>query len=161
MLSKTRGIVLHQIKYSDTSIIVYIYTEKYGRQTYLIKGAKRKNAKIKANIFQPLFLFDLEVYHNPNKKFQKIKEVVINPVLNTVPNNIIKKSISLFIAEVLYKIIKEEEPNITLFEYIRHHNTIISYYRSFKKFVLSMIYDPQLFQINRILFASFFHRIYK
>ncbi len=123
MISKTRGIVLHQVKYSETSIIAYIYTEKYGRQTYMIKGAKAKRARTKANIFQPLILLELEVYHRINKNFQQIKEVKINPVLHTLSNNIIKNSISLFLAELLYRLIKEEEPNKPLFEYI--FNSII------------------------------------
>lgn len=123
MLAKTRGIVLNQIKYSETSIIVYMYTENFGRQTYLIKGAKRKNSKLKANIFQPLFLLDLEVYHKPNRNFQNIKEAKINTICHSVSSNIIKNSISLFIAEVLYKLIKEEEANKPMFNFL--YNSII------------------------------------
>ncbi|MBN2520641.1 MAG: DNA repair protein RecO C-terminal domain-containing protein, partial [Bacteroidales bacterium] len=58
-----------------------------------------------------------------NKNFQQIKEVKINPVLHSLSNNIIKNSISLFLAELLYRLIKEEEPNKQLFEYI--FNSII------------------------------------
>ena len=56
MLHKTRGIVLHYIKYAETSVIVTIYTESFGRQSYIINGVRSKKAKIKANILQPLFL---------------------------------------------------------------------------------------------------------
>ena len=61
MLNKTRGIVLHHIKYSETSIIATIYTEVFGRQSYIIKGIRNKKSKIKANILQPLFLLNMEV----------------------------------------------------------------------------------------------------
>ena len=55
MLYKTRGIVLNHIKYSDTSVIVTMYTETFGRQAYIVNGVRGKKSKIKANIFQPLF----------------------------------------------------------------------------------------------------------
>ena len=120
MQSKTRGIVLHHINYSDTSIIAYIYTEQFGRKTFMIKGAKRKKASIRANLFQPLFLLDLDMNHNPNKNFQVIKDVKISPVLETIPNDMAKRAISLFVAEILYRAIKEEEANSQLFGYIFH-----------------------------------------
>ena len=118
MLVKTKGIALHQINYSDTSIICYIYTEKYGKLNFLVKGAKRKNANIKANFFQPLFILDLDIYYRSNKNFQQIRELKYAPLLTNMANDIIKKSISLFIAEILYRIIKEEEPNGALFGFI-------------------------------------------
>lgn len=122
MIHKTRGIVLHKIKYSETSIIVHIYTEKFGRLPFLIKGAARKNSKIKSAIFQPLVLLQTDIYHKSNKNLQSIKEVKIEPVLNSISTNIIKSSIALFIAEILYKTLKEETPNDQMYTFIS--NTI-------------------------------------
>ena len=36
MLQKTKGIVLHTLKYNDTSIIVDMYTELSGRTSFLV-----------------------------------------------------------------------------------------------------------------------------
>ena len=36
MLCKTRGIVLHTLPYSDTYTIIYMYTEMFGRVSYLV-----------------------------------------------------------------------------------------------------------------------------
>lgn len=118
MLFKTRGIVLHHIKYSETSVIVTIYTELFGRQSYLINGVRSKKAKIKANILQPLFLLDMEVYHKPKRDLQRVKEVQNDFIFNSLPYDIRKSTVALFIAEILYKTIQEQEPNSDLFSYL-------------------------------------------
>ena len=51
---KTRAIVLKAIKYGDNSLIVKLLTEQNGLQSFMIKGAYNKNAKIRAALFKPL-----------------------------------------------------------------------------------------------------------
>lgn len=120
MIQKTRGIVLHHIKYSETSVIATIYTEKFGRQSFLIKGVRSKKATVKANILQPLFLLDLEVYYKSSRDLQSVKEVRNAFVFSTIPYDLRKSSVALFIAEILYKTIREQEANYELFEYLFH-----------------------------------------
>lgn len=118
MLHKTRGIVLHHIKYSETSVIVTIYTESFGRQSYIINGVRSKKAKIKANILQPLFLLDMEVYHKTKRDLQRVKEIQNAFVFSSLPYDIKKSTLAIFIAEILYKTIQEHEANSELFEYL-------------------------------------------
>lgn len=118
MLHKTRGIVLNHIKYSETSIIVTIYTELFGRQAYIINGVRGKKSKIKANLFQPLFLLDMEVYHKSKRDLQRAKEIQNASIFSTIPYDLKKSTIAIFIAEILYKTIQEHEPNIDLFNYL-------------------------------------------
>jgi len=118
MLQKTRGIVLHRIKYSDSSVIVYIYTEKSGRQAFLVRGARRKKSHIKINLFQPLYALDLEIYINPKRELQSIKEYNNIIPFVSIPYNIQKSTIALFLGEMLYRFLLEEEANKPLFEYL-------------------------------------------
>lgn len=118
MLNKTRGIVLNHIKYSETSIIVTIYTENFGRQAYIINGVRSKKSKIKANIFQPLFLLNMEVYHKPKRDLQRVKEIQNAFVFTSLPYDLKKSTLAIFIAEILYKTIQEQEPNQELFNYL-------------------------------------------
>ncbi len=118
MLYKTRGIVLNHIKYSETSVIATIYTESFGRQSYIINGVRSKKAKIKANIFQPLFLLNMEVYHKPKRDLQRLKEIQNAFVFSALPYDLRKSTLAIFIAEILYKTIQEQEPNHELFEYL-------------------------------------------
>lgn len=118
MLTKTLGIALHTIKYSETSLVAYIYTQQFGRQSYLVKGAYSKNAQIKASLFQPLALLEMEVYYKPLGELQKIKEAHNSPAFTNIPFNPLKNTIALFLAEVIYRSVREEHPNVHLFDFL-------------------------------------------
>ena len=118
MLHQTRGIALHSVKFSETSIIAKIYTEAFGLQSYLVRGIRRQNSKIKPGLFQPLTLLDLTVYHKEKRTLHSLKEVHNNYPYKTLTADIRKSSIALFINELIYKAIREEEPNQELFDFL-------------------------------------------
>ena len=118
MLHKTRGIVLHHLKYTDTSVIAHIYTEKFGRQSYIFSGIRSKKSKGKINYLQPMSLLDLEVYYKPKSNIQRISEFRPAYTYKSVPFSVVKQTILIFLAEILYKSLKEEESNPGLFEYL-------------------------------------------
>jgi len=119
MIFSTKGIVLHRFKYSDAKTIVKIYTEDFGMQSYLIYGASSKKAKQTLSILQPLFLVDIQVYHNEKKDLQKIKEISNSFPFKTIPFDIYKNSISLFLAEFLLKVLNESDgDNKDLFSFL-------------------------------------------
>src|ERR1035437_6833481 len=122
MIHKTRGIVLRTVDYSDTSLIVKIYTEQFGIQSYLIKGARRKNVSIKGNLLQPLALLELVVYKKEKKQLQTLKEVGAEIHFTSIPNDQAKTSILFFLNEILLKCLQEEEENAELFLFL--HETI-------------------------------------
>ena len=45
MTESTNGICLHYYKYSDSSVIAKIFTEKFGMKSYIMKGVREKNLK--------------------------------------------------------------------------------------------------------------------
>ena len=125
MIEKTRGVFLHAVKYSETSLITSIYTEAYGRQSFIINGVRSKNSTVKAAIFQPLYLLDLEIYYKSNREIHRIKNARIAFPYTTIPFDIRKSTQVLFLSEVLYKCLREEEPNIELFDFIYHSLTLL------------------------------------
>ncbi len=46
----SRAIVLHQIKYSETSLILKIYTEKEGLLSFIVKGVRGKKESYDSTI---------------------------------------------------------------------------------------------------------------
>ncbi|HEY2582788.1 MAG TPA: DNA repair protein RecO [Mucilaginibacter sp.] len=118
MLHKTRGIVFKTTDYSENSIIVQVFTEKFGLQSYIVNGAKKPKAKINRNIFQPLHLLDMIVYHKNAGNVQRIKEVKNSPLLQNIPYDVIKSSIALFLNEVLYKAVRQQSADENLFGFI-------------------------------------------
>ena len=125
MIEKTRGIFLHAVKYSESSLIVSIYTEAFGRQSFVINGARSKNSSVKASVFQPLYLLDLEIYYKTGREIHRLKSARIACPYLTIPFDIRKSTQVLFLAEVLYKCLREEEPNNHLFDFLYHSFTLL------------------------------------
>ncbi|MBL7137294.1 MAG: DNA repair protein RecO [Bacteroidales bacterium] len=118
MLYKTRGIVLHSVKYSESSLIVKVYTEIFGLQSYLLKGIRSQKAKTKPALFQSLSLLDMVVYHKEKSSLHPVKEVRLAAPTHSISSDIRKSSIALFLAELIYRTIREEEANTALFEFL-------------------------------------------
>mgnify|MGYP003575174942 FL=1 len=118
MLHKTRGIVLKTTLYSESSVIVQVFTEKFGIQSYLINGVKKPKAKIPMNVLQPLHLLDMVVYHKVNAQLQRVSEARPSPVFKSIPYDVIKNTIVQFLNEVLYKSIRQQGAEDALFSFI-------------------------------------------
>ena len=118
MLHKTRGIVFKTTNYSESSIIVQVFTEKFGLQSYMVNGAKKPKAKININMFQPLHLLDMVVYHKNTGNVQRIKELKNSPLLQSVPYDVVKSSVAIFLNEVLYKAVKQQSADENLFGFV-------------------------------------------
>lgn len=118
MLVNTKGIVLRTTRYRETSAIVNIYTHQLGLQTYIVNGIYSQKSKNKMSFFQPLSLLNLVVYFRSNQKIKRIKELQWNTIFKSIPFDVKKSSIALFITEILNKSIKEEEPNEVLFDFL-------------------------------------------
>lgn len=118
MLYKTRGIVLHSIKYSESSLIVKAYTEEFGLQSYLLKGIRNQKSKTGPALFQPLTLLEMVVYHKEKSSLHPVKEVRLAVPTHSISSDIRKSCISLFLAELIYRTIREEETNTSLFDFL-------------------------------------------
>jgi DNA repair protein RecO (recombination protein O) len=118
MLHKTRGIVFKVTDYAETSVVVQIFTEKFGLQSYMINGVKKSKAKIRLNMIQPLHLLDMVVYHKPNGNIQRISELRNSPIFHSIPYNVIKSCLAIFLNEVLYKSIRTQHEEPALFQFV-------------------------------------------
>src|SRR6478752_6569477 len=107
MLHKTKGVVFRYTRYGETSIIVNIFTELFGLQSYIVNGVRSKSPKSKIALYQPLMLLDLVVYHKENAGIMRIKEVKSLYPYQTLFHDVYKSSVALFINEVLNKSVQE------------------------------------------------------
>jgi len=108
MLHKTRGIVFRFTKYGETSIIVNIFTELFGLKSYIVNGIRSKTGKNKIALYQPLTLLDLVVYQRENANINRIKEVRCLYPYQSIPVEIKKSAVAIFLNEVVNRTIKEE-----------------------------------------------------
>src|SRR6185295_6738252 len=119
MLHNTKGIVLRSIKYGETSVIVSIYTELFGIQSYLVNGVRKssKRSAGSAAAFQPAALLDLVVYHNDLKQLHRIREFKWSYLYQHIYFDVKKNAVSLYMIELLQKSIKQPEQNEDLFSF--------------------------------------------
>ena len=108
MLHKTRGVVFRFTKYGETSIIANVFTELFGMQGYIVNGVRSASGRNKIALFQPLTLLDMVVYHRENANLNRISEIKCLYPYKTIPLDIRKSTVAVFINEVINKAIKEE-----------------------------------------------------
>jgi len=118
MLHKTKGIILHQIKYTDSGIIVQAYTRDFGRSSILIKGMRSRKSGKHNVLFQPMFILELVFYYKESRSIQVLKEFSVHYSPADIYADIKKSCIALFLAEILTSVLKEEAPNFELFDFI-------------------------------------------
>lgn len=131
MKLSSRGIVLHSTKYSETSLVVKIYTEQAGMGSFIVGGVRSKKGKFSNSLFQPLTLVEMNASGKPGQTMLRITDIQLSPPFSGIPGDMIKSTIALFIAEVIYRSIREEEVNSALFNFLNngiqfldlsHHN---------------------------------------
>ena len=120
MVAATEGIVLRFVKFGESSVIATLYTRDFGRQGYVIRAARSKKSKSRAGILQPLFLVDLTAYHKPNRELHNVNEIKINRAYQNIPFDIIKSTQAIFLAEILYKTIGEQERFQEMYDFIKN-----------------------------------------
>ena len=117
---KARGVVLNTLKYGESSIIAHILTDVAGRRGYMVQGLGKGNgsSRGKGALFQPMFLVEFVGLESNKMDLDRLKEVTLAEPLQTIPFDVRKSTIALFMSEVLYKLVREVEPNSPLFEFV-------------------------------------------
>lgn len=122
MESATKGIVLSTFKYGESSLMLHGYTQQFGLRTYVVKGvraAKRKKA-FSMGMFQPLTQLELISTLANHSGLSTLKTAKIIHPYTTIPTDIVKSSICMFLAEVFRSVLKEEEENQALYSFLEN-----------------------------------------
>lgn len=121
MLQRNRVIVLRTIRYKENSLIVSCYALEQGRITLLVNNAFPKGKKVGLNVyFQPLSILDVVYYYRPFAEMHRVKEVTPTHAFTSLHLNPIKLAITIFLAELIYRTVKEQETNQHLFAFIEN-----------------------------------------
>jgi DNA repair protein RecO (recombination protein O) len=119
MLVKTNAIVLKVTKYQEKSLIVKCFTQTDGLKTYFVPTAfSSKKSNQKMAYFQPMTILEIEANHKNKGTLEYFKEIKIAIPYATIPTNIYKSTMVLFLSEMLCNCIQEEEKNEDLFIFL-------------------------------------------
>lgn len=115
---KARGIVLGTLKYGEKGVIVHMLTDVLGRQSYMVQGIRPTAKGSKMALFQPMFAVEFEGLTSSNMSMHRLKDVTSGIVLQSTPFDVRKSTMALFMAEVLYRLIKDNEHGEGLFDFV-------------------------------------------
>jgi DNA repair protein RecO (recombination protein O) len=118
MIEPTRGLVLRQLKYGETSLITTVFTERFGVRSYMMKGVRSpRNKTLRVGLLQTCSLLDLVVDHRPGRQLQQIREFSLHYFPQQLQEDVARNSIAVFCTEVLAKLLPEGESMPELFEF--------------------------------------------
>lgn len=121
MLIKTRGIVFKAKKYSETSVIVDVFTEEKGLRSYIVSGVRSQRPTVSAGLLQPMTPVELVAYHRDDQDLTRLKEVRPHHVFQTIPFDVRRSAVGLFMVEVARNTVQGHEANPALFDFLLQH----------------------------------------
>ena len=98
MLERTIGIVLHQVKYNDESVIVNIYTLQHGNMGFLVKMPRQKRSNVRTLLLRPLNILELDFDFRPNLSLQRIRDMKLHVSYESLPYEPVKGTLALFLS---------------------------------------------------------------
>lgn len=118
MIEKFDGIVLRTLKYSDSLLIVDVYTRQRGRLSFLAPASRNKRGKVRSVLFQPLSMLSFMASYRQGKSLPRINDVQPYAMYSSISFDVVKSSIAMFLAEVLTYSLREEEGDDSLFTFL-------------------------------------------
>ena len=115
---KARGIVLGTLKYGEKGLIVHMLTDTHGRQSYMIQGVRPTARGSRMALLQPMFAVEFVGLNSSKMSLHRLKDLAPGIVLQTIPFDVRKSTMALFMAEVLYRLVRESEPADALFDFV-------------------------------------------
>ncbi|MBP5380315.1 MAG: DNA repair protein RecO [Bacteroidaceae bacterium] len=118
MIEKTRGVVLHTLRYGDTKSIVTLFTESRGAVSFMVRIPQSHRSALQNILLSPLSLLEVDFDYQETQKLQRLIDIRVDEPYQSLPYNPMKQTIALFLSEFLYYSLREEQENPELFAYL-------------------------------------------
>lgn len=106
-------IVLSTTKVKESAIVVHTLSREWGRRGFLVQSAKKAGM----SLFLPLNILEADVVENPRSDLWSIKNIHALNALNGIRGNLHKNTMTLFLAEVLFRTLQEGTNEDGLYEW--------------------------------------------
>ena len=126
LTQQSRIIVLHLTKYGDSGLVVHAIDSEAGRCSYMLRGAGRSGAakagsrssRVTVGSFHNLAVLDIVSVANPRSSMALITDYEPAIRLDSLRSDVDKNAIALFISELLYRTIVEQNYDPHLFAWL-------------------------------------------
>ena len=114
MVKDTELIVLHTTKFGENSLVVHTLSREYGRRSFLVKGAGKKSIM---SLFLPLNMLEADIIETNKSTLFTARNLIARHPLLGIRSNMFKNSMTMFMSEVLYRVVKDGASEQGLFEW--------------------------------------------
>ena len=115
---KTEAVILSYMPYGETSKIIRVFSKGSGRLSFIAKGSRKLKNRFGGSL-DPLNHVNLVYYYKEKRDLHTLTQCdIINPFAH-VKSDFDKLSLGLAIAEVITKLVVEEEENVPIFDLMK------------------------------------------
>ena len=118
MIERTKGVVLHTLRYADQKIIVTIFTETRGSVSFMVRVSRTHRSAIQNVLLSPLSLLEIDMDYQETQSLQRLVDAHVEEPYQSLPYHPMKQTIALFLGEFLYYALREEQTNPELYAYL-------------------------------------------
>ena len=106
-------IVLGTTKVGENALVVHTLSREWGRRGFLVRSARKTGTAL----FLPLSILEADVVENPKSDLWNLRGILLKDGLPGIRNDLRKNTMTLFLAEVLFRAIKDGAVEDGLYEW--------------------------------------------
>ena len=114
MIVSTDAIVLRTVNYSETSIIVTVFSKEFGKITLMAKGARKPKSPFAAQL-EPMNIININYFHKDGRNIQLLKNSSFIEDSMNIRDNFDSLNYGLTIVEILDKLLHEHDIDPIIF----------------------------------------------
>ena len=104
MWKNSEFILLHTTRFGEKSMVLHTLSKEYGRKGFFVKNISRRSV---TSMFFPSGILEADIMETSRSGLFTARNPALSYPLSGIRNDLRKSAISIFISEVLYRVVKE------------------------------------------------------
>jgi len=113
MTGSTSFILLHTTRFGENSIVLHTLSKEYGRKGFVVRSVSKKMM----SLLLPLNILEADVTDSGKPGLLPVRNISVSCPLMGIRNNLFKNTMTMFLSEVLYRVVKEGTAEPGLYEW--------------------------------------------
>ena len=138
MTGSTSFILLHTTRFGENSIVLHTLSKEYGRKGFVVRSVSKKMM----SLLLPLNILEADVTDSGKPGLLPVRNISIGRPLMGIRNNLFKNTMTMFLSEVLYRVVKEGTAEPGLYEWCERQIMLLDAMETdFSNFHLSFLLE--------------------
>ena len=110
MTGSTSLILLHTTKFGENSMVLHTLSKEYGRRGFVVRSLNKKMM----SMLLPMNILEVTVADSGKSGLLPVRNLMVSCPLMGIRSNLYKNTMTMFLSEVLYRVVKEgtDEPGL-------------------------------------------------